>query len=70
MSDMSASVASVVPAWNVLVSRMNAPSLFGTSSTVPSMVAGIMLDTMPLVAPVRSSSNELSAAATASFCTS
>ena len=49
MSLMSASVASEVPDWNVLDSRMNAPSLLGTSSTVPSMVAGIMLDTIPEV---------------------
>ena len=49
MSFMSASVASVVPDWKVLVSRMKAPSLFGTSSTVPSMVAGIMLETIARV---------------------
>ena len=46
MSFMSASVASVVPDWKVLDSTMNAPSLLGRSSTVPSMVAGIMLDTL------------------------
>jgi hypothetical protein len=68
MSFMSASVASDVPDWNVLDSRMKAPSLLGTSSTVPSMVAGIMLETMPLLVPVFSRPTLFSAEATASFC--
>ena len=72
MSFMSASVASVVPDWKVLVSRMNAPSLNGRSSTVPSMVAGIMFDTFPefFDEPVLRSSNVSSADDTASFCRS
>jgi hypothetical protein len=72
MSFMSARVATEVPDWKVLDSRMNAPSLLGTSSTVPSIVAGIMLDTLPelLLAPVLSSSNVSSADATACFCRS
>ena len=72
MSFMSASVASDVPDWKVLDSMMNEPSLFGRSRIVPSMVAGIMLDTMPelLVAPVRNSNSEFSDEFTASFCTS
>ncbi len=47
---------------------MNAPSLLGTSSTVPSMVAGIMLDTLSRVAPVFMRATVFSADATASFC--